>query len=395
MRLYASFILVPVLGVLVIPTLGDEPDPKEIISKVGEKLRAIKAVSYKVEAWGEAGLKDALPRVRATVEAKQSNDPRFPLLRLRGTVTVPTRNETQPFHVVLGEQEAIWLDEAQKVCVVGKLPDGADLVDQPMQLVFVRKFLHPAPFAFELLAGSLKYEGERTIGGTACHVIHVVRPGVVGESRWYFGVNDFLPHRVDRILEVEGGKGTHVLELSDLDTAPKFDDTTFATNVPEGYERRTYERPLTADSNLLPVGSKAPDWTLKAPDGTSVSLAKLRGKVVVLDFWASWCLPCLQAMPSVQRLYEKFKDKPVAVFGINVGERSPDVDPAAFMKKHGFTYGLLLNGADVSLAYRVVAIPTFYVIGPDGKIVHAAAGLDPAREKELEKIIEALLEKKG
>ncbi len=394
MRVPASFMPLLLLVAPAAPLLGDEPDPKEILEKVDQTLRAVKAVSYQVEAWGEAGLKDLLPRVRATVKAKQSSDPRYPLLRLRGTVTVPASNETQRFHVILGERQAVRLDEKAKVCTIGDLPQGMDLVAQPMQWAYVRKLLHPIPFAFELATGSLKYEGQRAIGGTTCHVIHVMRPGVGGESRWYFGIDDSLPHRVDRIFRTEGARGTHVLELSEIDIAPSFDEATFATTPPTGYERKRYEQSVRSDPRLLPVGSQAPDWTLKTPEGKSVSLAQLRGKVVVLDFWATWCPGCIQAMPSLQRLHEKFEGKPVAVLGVNVGERSPTADPVAFMKQRGFTYELLLNGGEVSQAYRVLGIPTFYVIGPDGKVVHAATGLSPAGEKELEKTIESLLEKK-
>jgi thiol-disulfide isomerase/thioredoxin len=394
MRQLAYIVALLLLGAPAGRALGNEPDPKEILKKVDQTLRTVSAVSYKVEAWGEASLKNLLPRVRATVKAKQSRDPRYPLLRLSGTLTAPTSSEAQPFLVILGEREAIQLDERRKACVVGELPQGMDLVVQPMQWTFVRKLLHPVPFSFELSAGSLYYEGERTVAGTTCHVIYVERPGVGGETRWYFGTDDFLPHRVDRIVRVEDGEGAQVLELSEIDTKPAFDDATFATEVPAGYERQRYERPVRSDPRLLPVGSKAPDWTLKTPQGQTVSLAQLRGQVVVLDFWATWCLPCIQAMPSLQRLHEKFKGKPVAVFGVNVGEKSPTADPVAFMKQRGFTYGLLLNGHEVSLAYRVTGIPTFYVIGPDGTVAHAAAGLSPAGEKELEKIIEGLLAKK-
>jgi peroxiredoxin len=395
MRSFVLTMSLLLLGMLPAPVRGDEPDPKKILEKVDETLRAVNAVSYKVEAWGEAGLKDLIPRVRATVKAKQSGDPRYPLLRLTGAATAPPTSEI-PFDVVLGEHQALQLDEKKKVCIIGDLPEGMDLVALPMQWTFVRKLLHPIPFSFELAAGSLEYEGRRDVHGTTCHVIHVVRPGVGRDARWYFGIDDFLPHRVDRVFQVEGRRGAQVLELSEIDTTPTFDDATFATAVPAGYQQQRYERPTRSDPGLLPVGSQAPDWTLKTPEGKSVSLSQLRGKVVVLDFWATWCRPCIQAMPSLQRLHEKFKDKPVAVIGVNVGEKSPTADPVAFMKRRGLTYGLLLNGGEVSQAYRVSGIPTFYVIGPDGKVIHAAAGLNPAGgEKELEKIIEGLLEKKG
>jgi len=68
-------------------------------------------------------------------------------------------------------------------------------------------------------------------------------------------------------------------------------------------------------------------------------------------------------------------------------------DPAAYMKDKGYTYGLLMNGDEVAKAYGIIGIPTFYVIGPDGKIVYAAAGYDPSAEGTLIALIESVLKK--
>ena len=141
------------------------------------------------------------------------------------------------------------------------------------------------------------------------------------------------------------------------------------------------------------MGSEAPEWTLKDGDGKEVSLKSLRGKLVLLDFWATWCGPCRQAMPGVQKLYEKYKGKPLAVFGVNCYERGSNVDPAGFMKQGGFTYPQLLQGSDVVQTYRAVGIPTFYLIAPDGKILLAFSGFSASGEQQLEATIERELAK--
>ena len=196
---------------------------------------------------------------------------------------------------------------------------------------------------------------------------------------------------LDRIRTGPTGKAVHVLELSEVDTAPEFDDTTFAVRVPDGFQRREYTRPTRRNpalANLLKVGSEAPDWTLKTPSGRAVTLSKLRGKIVLIDFWATWCGPCKAAMPTLQELHEKYKGKPVVVVGINTWERA---DPAAFMKKNKLSYGLLLKGDAVARAYGVLGIPTFYLIGPDGKILYASSGFDPTSETAVAKLIDAAL----
>ncbi len=68
---------------------------------------------------------------------------------------------------------------------------------------------------------------------------------------------------------------------------------------------------------------------MKDPAGKSVSLKSLRGKIVLLDFWATWCGPCRMAMPGLQKLHDRYKDKPVAIYGVNCRERRPDANPMA------------------------------------------------------------------
>jgi hypothetical protein len=94
-------------------------------------------------------------------------------------------------------------------------------------------------------------------------------------------------------------------------------------------------------------------------------------------------------MPKVQALHERFKDKGVVVFGVNTWEE--EGDPVAFMKGKDLTYGLLLKGDEVAAAYKVTGIPTFYVIGKDGKILHTAVGIAPGEDERIAEVIEGHL----
>ena len=125
-------------------------------------------------------------------------------------------------------------------------------------------------------------------------------------------------------------------------------------------------------TKLLAVGSTAPDWELSGADGKLQSLAQYRGKVVVLDFWATWCGPCTEVMPQMQKLHEKYKDRGVAVFGVSSWEQK---DPAAFMKEKHYTYGLLLKGEDITDRYGVGTLPAVYIIGADGRVVYRHEGV--------------------
>src|SRR5262249_21362197 len=142
------------------------------------------------------------------------------------------------------------------------------------------------------------------------------------------------------LRNVEGQELWSSLTVSKLNTEPGLENDDFRLKKPEGYETRDFEEPSDSPA-LLTVGQKAPDFELKDPDGQTIKLSSLKGKVVVLDFWATWCGPCKMAMPGIQKLHEEFKGKPVKVFGVNIWEK--DGDPVAYMASKKYTYGLLLK----------------------------------------------------
>ncbi|MDD5307953.1 MAG: TlpA disulfide reductase family protein [Deltaproteobacteria bacterium] len=128
----------------------------------------------------------------------------------------------------------------------------------------------------------------------------------------------------------------------------------------------------------LPAGAAAPAFEVQLADGSgrTVSLADLSGQVVVLDFWATTCPPCLRQMEGLETLHRRLKERGVAVLGVSVGGEGAD-DIAAFAKRRNVGYPMAVDDGAAAQAYRVAALPTLYVIGRDGRIVNGEVGYAP------------------
>ena len=142
------------------------------------------------------------------------------------------------------------------------------------------------------------------------------------------------------------------------------------------------------------LGMEAPDFSLKTlRTDETVTLESLRGKVVVLDFWATWCGPCVAGLPTMQKVTDAFKDRGVVFYGIDLRESADKVQ--SFVDKKKWTFNVLLDkNGDVAKKYNVNGIPHSVVIGKDGKIlnVHVGFGGAEALEKQLTEELEAALE---
>jgi peroxiredoxin len=116
-----------------------------------------------------------------------------------------------------------------------------------------------------------------------------------------------------------------------------------------------------------------PDFTLPNFDGKKVSLKDFRGKVVFLNFWATWCVPCREEMPAMEKLYQEFKDKNFVVVAVNVKDRKQDA--LNFAKELKLSYPIIIDAdAQVGLLYGAWGLPTTYLIGPKGEGLARAWG---------------------
>jgi thiol-disulfide isomerase/thioredoxin len=140
---------------------------------------------------------------------------------------------------------------------------------------------------------------------------------------------------------------------------------------------------------LLAVGTPAPDFTIPKWGGGDLNLAAYRGKIVILDFWATWCGPCQMSMPHVEEMYKATKDKDVVVLGVCVWDTKEAYDAwvPKNQSKYTFTFGFDPAGRGAksiaSSLYQVSGIPTTYVIDREGKVAAALVGFNAGGDTRL------------
>ncbi|MBI4430034.1 MAG: TlpA family protein disulfide reductase [Ignavibacteriales bacterium] len=132
---------------------------------------------------------------------------------------------------------------------------------------------------------------------------------------------------------------------------------------------------LTATVHPFQSKEKAPNFSLKLSNGKSLTLSKLKGKVVLLNFWATWCGPCRAEIPGFLEVYEKYKAKGLEIVGISLDETGwQDITP--FVKRHNISYPIVVGDQKVVKAYGdIYGIPTSFVIDKKGFIVDKHVGL--------------------
>lgn len=149
-----------------------------------------------------------------------------------------------------------------------------------------------------------------------------------------------------------------------------------------------------AQQNAAPVadGNQAPGFTVTTFDGEEVSLESLAGNVVVVNFWASWCVPCEEEAPILQQAWEQYQDENFVMIGITHSDIRRD--SLAFIDEYGLTYPNAPDpAARIYEAYGLTGVPESFVVAPDGELAYVLRGvLSEMTEDDFFAAIDALLE---
>ncbi len=149
---------------------------------------------------------------------------------------------------------------------------------------------------------------------------------------------------------------------------------------------------LSLNAFAVEINDKAPEFKLDAIKNASskLALSQLQGKVVYVDFWASWCVPCVRSFPKLEALRAKYKDKGFEVIAINMDENLEDAND--FLKKFAVSFPVVRDpSGSVAEQYKLKGMPTGYVIDQSGRVNYIAEGFDPEDEKAIEEMVAALI----
>jgi thiol-disulfide isomerase/thioredoxin len=247
------------------------------------------------------------------------------------------------------------------------------------------------------------YIGEETFNGAK--VQHVKLNGAEAKfsADLFFDAQTKLLIRVTADLSnlIRSGSGApgdapsdhslHFEELhSNIKLNEKINDKVFEFSPPPGAKK--VDDVFARESPPAPeTGKPAPAFALDCIEaGKKVKLDDFKGKVVMLDFWATWCGPCRMELPILQKIHEKYKDKKFAFVAINVREEKSKVSDFATKQKFTFPVALDADGATTG-NYMVSAFPTLFLIDQKGVVKQVHMGYDPAIEQTLQSEIDALL----
>ena len=380
--------------------LGAEPDGAAVMREMAAAAAGAGSLSFDVRFRGVGSLTTTIPRGTAHVRFApgEDGDPAW-RYRVEGSMLVGTEGAAAPLLFGFDGHHLRALDEQAKVVaeVAGGEEDESVPHDaaRPLRWLWRWDVFVSGPYGgAEEAPYEATWMGRTVLGGDECDIVRVdysERPDVEElDLFWYVSREDHLPRRVEGTYFFGDGAGVGVAEISGYERATLVEKDAFLIEAPEGYELREAgaddagamaQRPAGG----IDVGAPAPSWTLKNAAGEERSLEDYRGKIVLMDFWATWCGPCKVAMPGMQKIHEELSGKGVVVLGINCWD-----DPAAavaYMKDQQYTYPTLLNGDQVAGEYGVSGIPTFYVVGPDGTVIHHEVGARPGGHEALRELI--------
>ena len=330
------------------------PSPETVLAAAAESLSVATPLAFDFRVEEKHGDRTTVFEGRGLTEPTAGDRRR---IRLDGSRATGESGRQASSRLVVADDgsEVTVIDHGEQIEWGSPLYRAGGILFQ----VWTGKFMNSlaAPDALPPLVGlGPTVLAREQIQGQSCDVLELPIPGgIVGTV--YVGTEDGLPRRA--VLVGDGLRSQ--TDLSNWRAVEgKVAAEAFELEGVEGFTRREFTL------GGPPAGDRAPHFELAGPDGSTLSLTDLEGRVVILDFWATWCIPCRASMSDLQELSTEYADRPLEIIGVTYQESG---DPAALIEELGITYPWY-EGDSIAPAYGVdqSGLPTMFLIGPDGRI---------------------------
>ncbi|MCC7438608.1 MAG: TlpA family protein disulfide reductase [Armatimonadetes bacterium] len=245
------------------------------------------------------------------------------------------------------------------------------------------------------LSNNISFEKDQYIDDAICKIVQVEYPDteLFSQLKTYLFINpnNFFTYQKINHSIFNNIQLIDTLSFSKIEINKPLDSSIFTIEKPDGYSEYRMSKTISKEKSL-PLGSQSPKWSLLNQKGGYISSENLKGKILLLDFWYSTCGPCLEFMPIIQRVHERYQNQGVVVIGMNSKEKKT-ANAINFMRKNNYTYTLALQADSVAIAFCVDSYPTTYIIDDEGKIVYKEIGFNNQAEETINKTINAILNK--
>ncbi|MFI4898377.1 MAG: TlpA family protein disulfide reductase [Phycisphaerales bacterium JB059] len=396
-------------------------DGQALMRQAAEAIRNVDALSVRMtlEGGGSKSFLQFMPSGEGVFRAKRVENDEGELVwatRIQGAGKDKGDGEEYTFDVATRGDSITWVEHRSKSVNTNTIARARGVGLSMRQHMNLDELLSPEPLARELNATEYEVLDRATIGGVECDVVRLVYPqgdtptpsrgkALPNKATWFLGAEDHLPRRIERTTDADIIAISLILTMEDLTLEPEISDDQLKVAVPDGYreiEPRTspvvnrVARPtnVTRTENAevakpTPKRTKAPSFSVKDASGAEVSNQTQEGRVSVIYFWGTWCVPCRNYSPLISGLAETFAEEPVDILAPAV--RSDPGKARQAIREKGYRQRLLVEADEMARAFRVRIYPTVFVIDAEGGIVATEAPTRGETPEEMVKRIEQLV----
>ncbi len=334
-------------------------------------------------------LAQAMPDGTAVVTWRRAADDVPDAWRIAGDMRGRKDAEFSAIDVVVLDGNPSYVDHARKR-LMKLAPGRSDATVGLTDRVVIPEFMDDRPLIDAFEGAELALEGTATHDGELCDVLVVTHGAGTGDDKpefklekWMIARSDAFPRRVERTQDMSiFGDILITLDFSNVTLGDALADPSFELDVPEGYvgsvNPRTTVRPAATQVTPVPgqraqpaprsENPAAPAYSITDVDGTTYDNTTQQGRVTVLYYWGTWCVPCRQFSPMVSELAADFADRDVDVLGLAIRERDAE-RPRRAMSEGGYAHRLALGAESTVRPFNVRVYPTIVVIGPDQTVL--------------------------